>query len=201
MRSFNPQSAIPNPQSNSRPHRVLLKIRDRLGEDARLDLVKVTDRHHAAEFAAFDHGDVADAFLAPALSRPNLVLRDRAVTTRILFDRQRAVGVEFVRDGKTESARATREIVLAAGAIETPKLLLLSGIGAAADLKAHGIPVRVDNPHVGAHLQDHPRVSVRWQSRQTLAPWKLALRSSGLSRSSDFASARLDPSLSPRKRT
>jgi choline dehydrogenase len=113
---------------------------------------------------------VADAFLAPALSRPNLVVRDRAVVSRVRFEGRRAVGVDFIRGGRTEAARARREIVLAAGAIETPKLLMLSGIGPAASLKALGITPLVDNRDVGAHLQDHPRVSVRWHSRQTLAP-------------------------------
>jgi choline dehydrogenase len=77
--------------------------------------------------------------------------------------------VDIVRDGQVETARATREVILAAGAIESPKILMLSGIGPAAMLKAHGIVPLLDQPHVGAHLQDHPRVSVRWQSRQTLA--------------------------------
>jgi choline dehydrogenase len=113
---------------------------------------------------------VADAFLAPALFRPNLVVRDRAVASRIRFDGRRAVAVDLVRNGQTETARASREIVLAAGSIETPKLLMLSGVGPADTLETHGISVVIDHPDVGGNLQDHPRVSVRWQSRQTLAP-------------------------------
>ncbi len=135
---------------------------------------------------------VADAFLAPALKRPNLVVRDRAVAARIRFDGRRATAVEYVRDGRTETATATREIVIAAGAIETPKLLLLSGIGPAAALKVHGIASLVDNAHVGAHLQDHPRVSVRWQSRQTQAPSSV---SAGLLTSSRSRTAAGPPDL------
>jgi choline dehydrogenase len=113
---------------------------------------------------------VADAFLLPALARPNFVVRDRALVSRIRFEGRRAVGVDFVRDGRVETARATREIVLAAGAIETPKILMLSGVGPAAALQAHGITPVLDHPQVGAGLQDHPRVSVRWHARQTLPP-------------------------------
>jgi choline dehydrogenase len=113
---------------------------------------------------------VADAFLLPALSRPNLVLRDRAVVSRLRFEGRRATGVDILRDGRIETVRARRDVILAAGAIETPKILMLSGVGPAAALKAHGIAPVLDQPRVGAHLQDHPRVSVRWHSRRTLAP-------------------------------
>ena len=113
---------------------------------------------------------VADAFLVPALSRPNLVVRDRAVASRVRFEGRRATGVDFIRDGRQETAHANREVILTAGAIETPKVLMLSGICPAAAMKPHGITIVLDNPDVGAHLQDHPRVSVRWQSRQTQAP-------------------------------
>jgi choline dehydrogenase len=135
---------------------------------------------------------VADAFLLPALSRPNLVVRDRAVVSRVRFDGRRAVGVDFIRDGRAETARVSREIVLAAGALETPKLLMLSGIGPAAGLKAHGVTPLVDNPDVGAHLQDHPRVSVRWHSRQTLPPSSV---SAGLLTSSGSRTAAGPPDL------
>jgi len=111
---------------------------------------------------------VADAFLRPALARPNLTASPRSQATRLLFDATRVTGVEFARDGRLARARARRAVIVAAGAIESPKLLMLSGIGPADALAARGIPVVVDRPAVGANLQDHPRVSLRWEGRQVL---------------------------------
>jgi choline dehydrogenase len=123
------------------------------------------------------------AFLLPALARPNLAASPNTLVRRILFTRGRATGVELVRDGRVVEVRATREIILSAGAIESPKLLLLSGIGRADRLKSHGIDVVAESPSVGSNLQDHPRVSVRWKSRKPLAPSStsagLFLRSGG----------------------
>jgi choline dehydrogenase len=112
----------------------------------------------------------ADAFLTPALSRPNLTVWPSASVQRIVIERGRATGVDVVRDGRREQVRATREIVLCAGVIGSPKILMLSGIGAASALRSHGIPVIVDATEVGTNLHDHPRVSVRWKSRKPLAP-------------------------------
>jgi choline dehydrogenase len=111
---------------------------------------------------------VADAFLTPALQRPNLVVLPNAHAARVTFTGSRATGVELIRAGKVEHARARREVVLAAGVIGSPKLLMLSGIGPAEALGAHGIPVIASSPEVGANLQDHPRVSVQWEGRQVL---------------------------------
>jgi len=89
---------------------------------------------------------------------------------RILIEGRRAVGVEYVRDGGValERVRATREVVLCAGAIDSPRLLMLSGIGDAAVLRAHDIDVAADLPGVGRNLQDHLKLSVRWKGRATL---------------------------------
>lgn len=97
----------------------------------------------------------ASAFLHPVLDRPNLTLIKRAQVSRVLFDGQRASGVEWVRDGTVHCARAAREVVLSAGALQSPQLLQLSGIGPAPLLKSLGIDVRVDAPNVGRNLQDH----------------------------------------------
>lgn len=110
----------------------------------------------------------ADAFLRPALARPNVVVSPRSQATRLVIEGAHVTGVEFVRDGRIERARTRREVVVAAGAIESPKLLLLSGIGPAGQLRAHGLPVVADLPGVGASLQDHPRVSLRWAGRRVL---------------------------------
>jgi choline dehydrogenase len=112
----------------------------------------------------------ADAYLAPVLERPNLVVWPRTLVHHLLFDGPRVVGAACSRDGRLERVRAIRGVVLSAGAVESPKILMLSGIGPAADLKRHGIPVRVDAPDVGANLQDRPRVAIRWRGRQTLPP-------------------------------
>ena len=97
----------------------------------------------------------AVAFLAPALKRPNLTLLTHAQTTRVLFDGTRAAGIEYVHDGETKQLRANREVILSGGAINSPQLLMLSGIGAADELHKHGIDVVADLPDVGKNLQDH----------------------------------------------
>jgi choline dehydrogenase len=81
---------------------------------------------------------------------------------------KRVVGVEYVQDGRRGRVRANREVVLCAGAVDSPKLLMLSGIGAADDLRAHGIAVVADLPGVGRNLQDHLKLSIRWQGNTIL---------------------------------
>jgi choline dehydrogenase len=112
---------------------------------------------------------VADAYLAPILGRPNLTVWSGAQVLRLQTTNRRVTGVEVRRSTGVESARATREVVVAAGVIETPKILMLSGIGPATPLHALGIPVVADLSGVGGNLHDHPRVSVRWASRQPIA--------------------------------
>jgi choline dehydrogenase len=103
----------------------------------------------------------AAAYLHPAIERPNLKLLTGALTTRILFDGARAFGVEIVRNGVREEVRAESEVILAAGSYNSPQLLMLSGIGPAAELAPHRIAVRLDLP-VGAGLQDHPLLMMSW---------------------------------------
>ncbi len=105
-----------------------------------------------------------DAFLRPALERPNLTVRTRAHITRILFDGRRAVGVEYVQDNRLQRAFADREVILCGGAINSPQVLMCSGIGAASQLEALGIPVVADVPGVGENLQDHPKVDLHFTS-------------------------------------
>jgi len=106
----------------------------------------------------------ARAFLRPALKRPNLTVRTGALATRLLRDGQKIVGVEYVRDGRREVARSAERTVLCLGAINTPHLLMLSGIGPADHLRAMGIKPVVDLP-VGQHLEDHLGFAMTW-SRQ-----------------------------------
>lgn len=97
----------------------------------------------------------ADAYLKPAKDRSNLSVRTDAQATKVLFEGTRAVGVEYVVGGATKQAFVRHEVVLSGGAVNTPQLLMLSGVGPAADLAALGIDVVVDAPEVGANLQDH----------------------------------------------
>lgn len=98
----------------------------------------------------------ADGYLRPVLGRPNLTVAAGGQALRLLIENDRCAGVLYPRDGRLTRARAEREVVLAAGAIGSPQLLMLSGIGPAGHLRDFGIEVRADAPEVGANLQDHP---------------------------------------------
>ena len=100
----------------------------------------------------------AKAYLAPHLARPNLRVITDAHTTRILMEGRRATGVEYRQDGTLHQLRAAREVLVSAGALHSPQLLMLSGIGPAAHLQSLGIPVVHDLPGVGKNLHDHPDV-------------------------------------------
>ncbi|GAP35398.1 choline dehydrogenase [Piscinibacter sakaiensis] len=100
----------------------------------------------------------AVAYLRPALGRPNLRVESGAHVERLLFDGRRATGVRFSQRGATVEVTAAREVVLCAGALQSPQLLQLSGIGPAALLQGLGIPVLQDLPGVGQNLQDHLQV-------------------------------------------
>lgn len=110
----------------------------------------------------------AEAYLEPVLARPNLEVRSRAQATKLIVEGRKVVGVEYLRDGKTERARAAREVLLSAGVIDSPQLLMLSGIGPADHLKANGIAVVADVPGVGQNLQDHLKLSIRWRGNTEL---------------------------------
>jgi choline dehydrogenase len=106
----------------------------------------------------------AAAFLVPILQRPNLTVTTGAVVTRLLFEGTRTVGVEYLREGMLHQIGIEREVILSAGAFDSPKLLMLSGIGDAKHLQAMGIPVVADLPGVGQNLQDHLILSVVHQA-------------------------------------
>lgn len=98
----------------------------------------------------------ADAFLRPALSRPNFRLITGATAHRVIIENHRAVGVEYEHQGEIVTAHAAREVILSGGAYNTPQLLMLSGLGPAEHLRENGIDVVLDLPQVGQNLQDHP---------------------------------------------
>jgi choline dehydrogenase len=112
----------------------------------------------------------ADAFLTPAIRRPNLTVWTSTTVRRLVIEGHRVVGVELLREGGPLHVNVAREAILCGGVIESPKLLMLSGIGPAESLKSVGLSPLIDAPDVGANLHDHPRISVRWASRQPLAP-------------------------------
>jgi choline dehydrogenase len=129
----------------------------------------------------------ASAYLRPLLGHPRFTVRDRATVLRIELDRGRAVGVRYAVGGRAVSARAEHEVILAAGAFGSPHLLLRSGIGPAADLAAHGVPVAADLPGVGRNLHDHLMLSVCRTSRRPL-PQPSLIAETGL-----FAHTRTGP--------
>ncbi len=137
----------------------------------------------------------ASAYLRPALATGRVRLV-RALARRVVFDGLRATGVEIERGGAVETIAAAREVILAASSINTPKLLMLSGIGPAAHLAARGVGVLADRPGVGSNLQDHLEVYVQFAARQPItlakywnlwgkawvgAQWLLARRGPGAS--------------------
>jgi choline dehydrogenase len=123
----------------------------------------------------------ARAFLRPAMKRRNVTVLTGALVTRIVFEGNRAVGVEYMRDGRKSVARAGREVILAGGSVNSPQLLQLSGVGPATLLRDLGIPVLLANAHVGANLQDHQGINYTYRANvptlnQILRPWWGKLR-------------------------
>ena len=107
----------------------------------------------------------ARAFLKPAMKRGNLKLEIHALAQNIEFDGKRATGITYKQGGRTVTAWATREVILSGGSINSPQLLMLSGVGEAAHLKDHGIDVRHDLPGVGKNLVDHTSASVNYRRK------------------------------------
>ncbi|GMG82009.1 GMC family oxidoreductase N-terminal domain-containing protein [Paralimibaculum aggregatum] len=123
----------------------------------------------------------ARCYLRPAMTRPNLALRTHALACEVLMEEGRATGLRYRWRGQERVARARASVVLAAGAINSPQLLQLSGIGPGDLLQAHGIETRRHNVHVGAHLQDHLGLDHLYEARvptlnQVLRPWLGRLR-------------------------
>ena len=110
----------------------------------------------------------AVAFLHPIVDRPNLTIVTKAQVRRILFDKDKAIGVEYQVGNTVDKAIAKIEVLLSAGAIGSPQILLLSGVGPAEELAQHNIPVVHDLPGVGKNLQDHLNVSVLAQTKEPI---------------------------------
>jgi choline dehydrogenase len=110
----------------------------------------------------------AKAYLKPARRRPNLKVETGAQATRLLFEGRRANGVVYRKGGRDVSLAARRGVILSAGAIQSPQLLMLSGIGPAADLAAFGIPVIADRAQVGANLHDHLQIRLIYRANRPI---------------------------------
>lgn len=107
----------------------------------------------------------AHAFLDAARRRPNLTVVPGALVDQVLFEGGRAVGIRYLLDGEVQVAHAAGEIVLCCGALDTPRVLMRSGIGPAGELRAHGIELRVERAEVGGELQDHFVIPMMWRLR------------------------------------
>lgn len=105
--------------------------------------------------------NTSQAYLRPVLKRKNLQADVKAFTTRILFENNRAIGVEYHHDNQIRRARATKEVILCGGAINSPQLLMVSGVGNGDELKKLGIPVVANRPGVGQNLQDHLEMHIQ----------------------------------------
>jgi choline dehydrogenase len=139
-------------------------------------------------FAAFERTiwngvrwSAANAYLRPALKRANLSLETRALARRVILDGKRAVGIEYEKGGETRTARADRAVVLAASTLNSPKLLMLSGIGPADHLKELGIEVRHDLGGVGQNLHDHIEILLQVECKRPITlNGKMSLLAKGL---------------------
>jgi 4-pyridoxate dehydrogenase len=108
----------------------------------------------------------AVAYLRPALARPNLTVVVNALATKVLIEGKRAVGLEYAVRGQTQVARADREVILSGGVINSPQLLMLSGVGDPEQLRAHGIAVKAPLAGVGKNLQDHISAAVHYARKE-----------------------------------
>lgn len=151
----------------------------------------VTDDLNRPRGQAFGHVDLtigkglrssgSSAFLRPALRGGNVHLFVQTPATRILIERGKATGVEVILHGQTKHLYARREVILAGGAVNSPQLLMLSGIGPADHLREQGISVEVDNPSVGADLQNHTMYKLMYSTRTPISAYN-HLRPVGLTR-------------------
>jgi len=149
---------------------------------------------------------VADAYIRPAMGRPNLTVRTDSFATKILLEGKRAVGIAYRRGGRDHTVHADAEVIISGGSVNSPQLLMLSGIGPGAHLREFGIDVAVESPGVGQNLQDHPVSGLllytkgttdlaQFQTIGSLLKWKAAGRgplSSNIAESGAFFKSRDD---------
>ena len=148
------------------------------GRQAGYPVTEDYNGHQQEGFGAMEHTifkgqrwSAANAYLKPALKRQNCTLV-RGLARKIVLVEGRATGVEIVRSGRTETISARREVIIAASSINSPKLLMLSGIGPATHLAEHGIDVAADRPGVGQNLQDHLELYIQMAASQPISLYK-----------------------------
>lgn len=161
----NPTAGTTGPMNviNPKDHEPNLLSQSFINACLELGYPQTEDFNASLEGAGWHHLDIKDgerfgarrAYLEPALDRPNVTLSTHSFATRVLLEGTRCVGVEYVQDGEQKQARANQEVILAAGGVQTPKLLMLSGIGRPDHLREFDIPVVVDLPGVGENFHDH----------------------------------------------
>ncbi len=146
------------------------------GRQAGFPFTDDVNGHQQEGFCRFDmnvdggvRASTAQAYLHNAPRRANLTVRTGVLAQRVMMDGPRAVGVQFRRRGRIETASAEREVIVAAGAFGSPQLLMLSGVGPADHLRAHGIDVHTDLPGVGGNLHDHLEVHVQHRCREPVS--------------------------------
>mgnify|MGYP002630335085 CR=1 FL=1 len=137
---------------------------------------KVNDDFNGANQDGFAHSQssirngkrcsASVAYLRPALKRGGVKLETKVHVTRILFEGKKAIGVEYLQGGQKREARCGNEVIISGGAINSPQILMLSGIGPAEHLKDMGIDVLIDQPGVGANLQDHAAIAYEFAAKQ-----------------------------------
>ena len=110
------------------------------------------------------------SYVRPLLDRPNITVLTDAMVTRVTFSGNTATGIEFTHGGSTHSVGAAYEVIVSLGAINTPKLLMQSGVGDVDELRRFGIPTVAHLPGVGQNYQDHPRIDCVWEHREPVAP-------------------------------
>jgi choline dehydrogenase len=149
------------------------------GQQAGLPFTADVNGYQQAGIGYFDRNilggerwSAARAYLREGRADANLTTITKATATRIVVENGRACAVDYLRGGKPHRIRCTREILVCGGAFESPKLLMLSGIGPAEELRRHGIPVLVDSPAVGRNLQDHVEVHVQYHCLKPITLYK-----------------------------
>lgn len=147
---------------------------------AAIDNLNVAPHEGVAPYVINTHNgrrwSSANAFLHPALGRANLVLHTEALTDRVVLEAGRATGVRYRRGGQDCEARARRDVILCAGAVGSPAILMRSGIGPGEVLAEAGVPVQIENPAVGANLQDHLGIDYHYKANQPTLNHQLGTR-------------------------
>ena len=169
-------------------------------ESARASGFAVTGDLNGEHAEAFGHVDLAigrglrsstsAAYLRPALRRGNIDVLVRALATRIVIEHGEARGVEFVQAGETRRVMAAKGVVLCGGTVNSPQLLMLSGIGAADDLRGHGIAVVADSPHVGKNLQNHPMYKLMYATTAPVSAYRYVRPLGALTAGAQYALGR-----------